>query len=105
MHRLIGASMGDARGGAVSPAEAELTTTGRRMACHLDQPDSVLTSQLPIEAIDPDTAAWPPLVHDLEEPLNRRAVQLSAPEPGLAGEGERNVEVADAAGLSARSQP
>lgn len=102
MRRLIEASQGDTRGGAHSLAEAEQIADGRRMACHPDQPDtshplrlcagwlavigphhfrarlSVLTGQLPVEAIHPDTSAWPPLVDDLDELLERRIAQLAA---------------------------
>ncbi|MGW5161698.1 hypothetical protein ACWEPN_40050 [Nonomuraea wenchangensis] len=40
MRRLIKAGRGDTRDGAWSQAEAEQITGGRRMACHLDQPDT-----------------------------------------------------------------
>ncbi|MET8992561.1 hypothetical protein ACFYUK_45245 [Nonomuraea wenchangensis] len=108
----------DGAKGAWSQAEAEQITGGRRMACHLDQPDtahplrlcagwlavngphhfrarlSVLSGQLPLQAIHPDTTAWPPLVADLDELLERRAAQLAALEPGTAGRAEPDVPAA-----------
>ncbi|MEU6718267.1 DUF6283 family protein [Nonomuraea sp. NPDC046802] len=114
--RLIEASRGDTRGGAYTLAEAEQIAGGRRMACHLDQLDtahplrlcagwlavigphhfrtrlSVLIGQLPVEAIRPTTTAWPPLVEDLDELLERRtALELnpavrSGPDAEAAGD-------------------
>ncbi|MEV0589696.1 DUF6283 family protein [Nonomuraea sp. NPDC050310] len=101
MRRLIAASEGDTRGGAFSFEVAERMFDGRRMACHLDQPGtahamrlcagwlavvgphhararmSMLCGQLPPEALYPDTSAWPDLVDDLEELLQRREAQLA----------------------------
>ncbi|MGW4411615.1 hypothetical protein ACWEJ6_46865 [Nonomuraea sp. NPDC004702] len=118
IRKLIQATEGDTRGGAHPLDEAEQMFGGRRMSCHLDHPDtahplrlcvrrlavvgphpvrarlSVLTGQLPLEAIRPGTATWPPLVCDLEE-LLERAAQPVAPGPGQARHGEPDADAVD----------
>ncbi|MER6514558.1 DUF6283 family protein [Nonomuraea sp. NPDC001636] len=130
IRKLIQASEGDTRGGAHTLEVAEQMFGGRRMSCHLDQPDtahplrlcagwlavvgphhvrarlSVLVGQLPIEAIHPDTTTWPPLVFDLEELLERRAAQLAARGPGQATPGEPDADAVDSpTGRTAGARP
>ncbi|MEV3986703.1 hypothetical protein [Nonomuraea sp. NPDC049758] len=130
IRKLIQATEGDTRGGAHTLDAAEQMFGGRRMSCRLDQPDtahplrlcarrravagphhirarlSVLVGQLPLEAIRPDTTTWPPLVCDLEEPLERRAAQPAAPGPGQARHGEPNADAVDGpAGRTSGGRP
>ncbi|MEU8319667.1 DUF6283 family protein [Nonomuraea sp. NPDC048881] len=90
IRKLIQAGEGDTRGGAHSLDEAELMFGGRRMACHLDQPDAAHPLRL--------CAGWlavvgPPHVRArLSVLLERRAVQLAARGPGQATPGEPDVD-------------
>ncbi|MFI9597669.1 DUF6283 family protein [Nonomuraea sp. NPDC052265] len=130
IRKLIQAGEGDTRGGAYTLEVAEQMFGGHRMSCHLDQPDSahplrlcagwlavvvphhvrarlsVLTGQLPLEAICTDATTWPPLVCDVEELLERRAAHLAAPEPGPVPPGAPEADATDGpAGRTSGARP
>ncbi|MFI7107031.1 hypothetical protein ACIBK9_12040 [Nonomuraea sp. NPDC050227] len=110
IRKLIQVSEGDARGGAHTMDEAAQRFGSRRMACGLDQPDAAHPLRLCAGwlAVVGDTTTWPPLVCDLEELLERRAVQLAARGPGQARPGEPDADadaMDDPAGRTSGARP